>query len=51
MLPFAFLAYRLPKVMNLHCSRCGWRQRVTMGQRPTRPAVETAEDPDEPLPE
>ena len=46
-LPFALLAYRFPKVINLHCNRCGWRQRVIMDRRPTRRAVETAEDPDE----
>jgi hypothetical protein len=45
MLPFALLAYRLPKVLNLHCYRCGWRQRVIMDRRPTRQAIETAEDP------
>lgn len=47
MLPFALLAYRLPKVMKVHCYRCGWRQRVLMDRRPTRNAVDTAEDPDE----
>lgn len=48
-LPFALFAYRLPKVLNIHCSRCGWRERVIMDRRAAPPGVESSEDSDEPF--
>ena len=45
MLAFGMVAYQFPKVMKLHCYRCGWRQRIVMKRQPSRPVDETTEDP------